>query len=301
MPDVSVIIPVYNREIAGASVASALGQREVDFEVIVVDDGSTDCRAPQLRETYDGRSEFRMIRIEHRGPAGARNAGVAIASAPLIAFLDSDDIWAPEKLARQLAFAREHPEYRISQAQEHWIDDGAHRNPGRRHLKRGGDIFVDSLRTCLISPSTVIMEKSLFDEAGGFDEDLAAAEDYDLWLRILIDHEVGLLDEILATRLGHADQLSRTIQAIDRYRMLALMKLLQSERLIGDRRAAAIEVLIEKIAIYAKGLRRRGRIDEAEFHERVSRNAQSRWHIAPDCSLNESITTMRNYVRIPVA
>ena len=127
-----------------------------------------------------------------------------MARAPLIAFLDSDDLWAPDKLHRQLAFMREFPDCVISQTAEIWIRDGRRVNPGLRHLKRAGDIFLDSLRTCLISPSAVIMRTELFRALGGFDEDFAAAEDYDLWLRILVDHEVGLLDEPLVTRrAGH--------------------------------------------------------------------------------------------------
>src|SRR5689334_24282428 len=106
-PEVSAIIPTYNRSIAAAAVESALNQTSVDFELIVVDDGSTDFTCEQMRETYASNPRFRMIRIEHRGPAAARNAGVAAARAPMIAFLDSDDLWAPDKLARQLRFADE--------------------------------------------------------------------------------------------------------------------------------------------------------------------------------------------------
>src|SRR5262249_25658387 len=140
--------------------------------------------------------------------------------------------WASEKLARQLAFMREHPRCVVSQTNELWIREGRRVNPGHRHLKRGGGIFVDSLRTCLLSPSAVMLKPDLCRALDGFDEDLAAAEDYDLWLRILIDHEVGLLDEPLVTRrAGHPDQLSATTPAIDRFRVLALVKLLTTSGL----------------------------------------------------------------------
>src|ERR1039457_4126011 len=98
----------------------------------------------------------------------------------------------------------------------------------------------------------------LFRSAGGFDEHLTAAEDYDLWLRILIDHEAGLLDEPLVTRRGgHPDQLSATTPALDRFRILALAKLLADDRLSPARRTSVVEVLAEKSCIYARGLRRR--------------------------------------------
>ena len=99
---------------------------------------------------------------------------------------------------------RDNPDCPISQTGETWMRDGRRVNPGRRHRKRPGDIFIDSLRTCLISPSAAILRRELLDEVGGFDEDMAACEDYDLWLRILARHEAGLLDEPLAVRrAGH--------------------------------------------------------------------------------------------------
>ena len=167
---------------------------------------------------------------------------------------------------------REHPECAISQTQELWIRDGRRVNPGRRHLKRGGDIFIDSLRVCLISPSAAMMRTELFRSKGGFDESMAACEDYDLWLRILVDHEAGLLDEeaLVERRGGHPDQLSATTPALDRFRILALAKLLAHERLSDARRDAVSAVLAEKCRIYAKGLARRSRIEDAAFYGRVA-------------------------------
>src|SRR5262249_7474975 len=159
---------------------------------------------------------IRVFRAPHRGVAAARNIGIAMATAPLIAFLDSDDTWEPEKLARQTEFMRMNPRCVVSQAEEVWIRDGRRVNPGSRPRKRAGDIFVDSLRTCLISPSAAIMRAECLREAGGFDEDLIAAEDYDLWLRILARHEAGLIEQPLVTRhAGHPGQLSMTVPAID--------------------------------------------------------------------------------------
>ncbi|HVN28780.1 MAG TPA: glycosyltransferase family A protein [Candidatus Binataceae bacterium] len=289
-PEVSVIIPTYNRRaMVREAVTSVLSQRDANFELIVVDDGSTDGTSDMLAE-LEGIS---LVRIEHRGVASARNHGVALANAPLIAFLDSDDLWAPDKLRRQLAFMREHRECMISQTQEIWIRDGRRVNPGLRHRKRAGDIFLDSLRTCLISPSAVMMRSELFRSLGGFDEDLLAAEDYDLWLRILVEHKVGLLEEPLMTRrAGHADQLSASTPAIDRYRVRALMKLLANDRVSETKRIATIEVLIEKCGILATGARRRGRMNEANLYNEVV-SAASGWKIAPDEILIEMTSMIR--------
>ena len=271
--DVSVVIPTYNRrEMVTEAVKSVLAQRDASIELIVVDDGSTDGTVEQLSE-FD---EIKLIRTDRRGPAGARNRGVAVADAPLIAFLDSDDLWMPDKLHRQLSFMRAHPELALSQTEEIWIRNGRRVNPGLRHRKRSGDIFVESLRTCLVSPSAVIMKTDLFRRLGGFDEDLEAAEDYDLWLRISIDHQIGLLDQPLVSRhAGHCDQLSSTVPAIDRFRILTLTKLLANPRLVDQRRAAVVEVLAEKCHIYAKGLRRRDRVEAADLYDRVARTAGS--------------------------
>ena len=159
-PEVSVIIPTYNRRaMLLEAIDSVLAQSIQSFELIVIDDGSTDGTAEQL--TRLGKT-IRFERIEHSGPAAARNRGVALAGAPLIAFLDSDDLWAPTKLERQLAFMRANPDCAISQTNEIWIRNGRRVNPGVRHRKRAGDIFIDSLRTCLISMSATMMRTELF-------------------------------------------------------------------------------------------------------------------------------------------
>ncbi|MFI5352841.1 MAG: glycosyltransferase family 2 protein [Candidatus Binatales bacterium] len=286
-PEVSVIIPTWNRRaMVRESIASVLEQTGARFELIVIDDGSTDGTLDDLKRLAAGARENPIIieSIAHRGPAAARNRGVDLARAPLIAFLDSDDRWRAGKLERQLAFMREHPACAISQTQELWIRDGRRVNPGRRHLKRGGDICIDSLRVCLISPSAAMMRTELFRSKGGFDESMAACEDYDLWLRILVDHEAGLLDEeaLVERRGGHPDQLSATTPALDRFRILALAKLLAHEQLSDARRDAVSAVLAEKCRIHAKGLARRSRIEDAAFFERVADRAMSSERLPPE-------------------
>jgi glycosyltransferase involved in cell wall biosynthesis len=255
-PQASVIIPTYNRRaMVREAIDSVLAQSFQNFELIIIDDGSTDETCEDLeRIEKDHAGKVRVEHIAHSGPAAARNRGVALARAPMVAFLDSDDLWAPTKLERQIAFMRANAACAISQTGEIWIRSGCRVNPGRRHRKRAGDIFVDSLRTCLISMSATMMRTDLFRALGGFDEIMAAAEDYDLWLRIMIDHEAGLLDEPLVTRRGgRPDQTSAATPALDRFRVLALMKLLTDERLSPQRRSAVVEVLTEKCRIYAGG------------------------------------------------
>jgi glycosyltransferase involved in cell wall biosynthesis len=304
-PDVAVVIPTYNRRaMVCEAVKSVLAQRNAKFELIVVDDGSTDGtweELTQIAAVANDHAQWEMMRIErtpNRGPATARNTGVAIAAAPFVALLDSDDLWLPHKLNRQIAFMRDHPEYAISQTEEIWMRNGRQVNPGARHRKRAGDLFADSLLTCLISPSAVIMRTDLLREAGGFDEDLAAAEDYDLWLRLLTDHKVGLVDEqLVIRRAGHPGQLSATVPALDRFRILALLKLLAREDFAPERRIKVCEVLSEKCSIYAKGLKRRARADETRFFLEVARNALGSWRTSPDTVLLDAIAATRTMLR----
>ncbi len=297
-PEVSVIIPTYNRRVmVREAINSVLAQTAAPFELIVVDDGSSDGTAEDLAR-LGAESGIRIERMANRGPAAARNRGVAIARAPLIAFLDSDDLWAPTKLERQLAFMSENPGCAISQSDETWIRNGRRVNPGMRHRKRAGNFFVESLRTCLVSPSAVLMRKRLFDSIGGFDEDMTAAEDYDLWLRIQVDHEIGLLDEPLVTRRGgHPDQLSATTPAIDRFRILALSKLLGDDLLDPERRLATTQVIVEKCRIYAAGLVRRGRIDQARLYQWVADQAGG-WQSRAVPEIGCAVASMRAMLRV---
>jgi glycosyltransferase involved in cell wall biosynthesis len=294
-PEVSVIIPTYNRRaMVREAIDSALAQTATVFELIVVDDGSSDGTGEELARLGDS---IRVERIANRGPAAARNRGVSIARATLIAFLDSDDLWSPAKLESQLAFMRENPGCAVSQTSEIWIRNGRRVNPGLRHRKRAGDFFAESLRTCLVSPSAVLMRKRLFESVGGFDEDMAAAEDYDLWLRILADHEVGLLDEPLVTRRGgHPDQLSSATPAIDRFRILALTKLLANDHLDSERRLATTDALVEKCRIYAAGLARRGKIEAARLYEWFADHAGG-WQTRAAPEIGCAVESMRRMLR----
>ncbi len=300
-PEISVIIPTHNRRaMLREALASVGAQRDASFEVIVVDDGSTDGTWQDLcgHDLSTHFDDLRVIRTERRGPAAARNRGIAIARGRLIALLDSDDLWKPEKLARQSLFMRNHPDCLISQTGETWMRNGRRVNPGRRHRKRSGDIFIDSLRTCLVSPSAAVLRRELLDAVGGFDEDMAACEDYDLWLRTLARHEVGLLDEPLTVRrAGHPGQLSATVAALDRFRILALAKLLADASLDAARRTAVAAVMAEKCLVYGKGLARRGRHDDAAFFAETAQSALERWSDAPDAALEAACVRMRAMLR----
>jgi glycosyltransferase involved in cell wall biosynthesis len=264
MPRVSVIIPTFNRKRFLAEALESVGsQTFVDFEIIVVDDGSTD----GTDETVSGMPGVRLLKQPNRGVSSARNAGIEASNGEWIAFLDSDDLWRPEKLARQMEFHQRAPEAWISQTEEIWIRNGRRHNPRKKHRKFDGWIFVESLPLCIVSPSAVMMKRELFREVGLFDETFPACEDYDMWLRVSSRFPIRLIPEpLVVKRGGHPDQLSSSVEALDRYRIRALEKALAQATLKPKYRAAALEELERKCGIYAQGCGNRGRTDEASFY-----------------------------------
>ncbi|PID40202.1 MAG: glycosyl transferase [Proteobacteria bacterium] len=267
-PLVSVILPTYNRDWSlGEAIASVLAQNYPRIELIVVDDGSTD-GTPDLLAAYGDR--LRRIRQENRGVSAARNTGIRHSTGDLIALLDSDDTWLPDKLSAQVAYLNAYPTALICQTEEIWIRNGVRVNPGKRHRKEAGMIFERSLALCLISPSAVMLRRSLLDEVGLFDESLPACEDYDLWLRITCKHPVHLIDTPLIVKHGgHVDQLSR-MPELDKYRIRAIARLLDDGHLTPSQRAAAIVMLKKKCTIYAQGCRKRERLEDAGHYERLA-------------------------------
>jgi glycosyltransferase involved in cell wall biosynthesis len=248
----------------GAAVESVLAQSFADFEIIVVDDGSTDGTACALARFG---ARLTIVCTERKGVAAARNTGVSRSSGRYLALLDSDDLWLPGKLARQTAFMIGRPDVEICQTEEIWIRNGVRVNPKAAHRKPSGDVFLRSLDLCLVSPSAVMMTRELFERAGGFDESFPVCEDYDLWLRIAAERPIPLIPEALVVkRGGHADQLSRSTWGMDRYRVRALQKLLRAG-IGGARRGATLEVLRKKAGILAAGARKRGKVAEAEGFE----------------------------------
>jgi glycosyltransferase involved in cell wall biosynthesis len=243
-----------------------LDQTYVPFELIVVDDGSADNTAALL-----GRygSRVKVIRQGNRGVSAARNVGIKRARGELIAFLDSDDTWLPGKLEVQVAYFQKHPECLICQTEEIWIRNGVRVNPGKRHRKQAGLIFERSLALCLVSPSAVMMKKALFEEVGVFDESMPACEDYDLWLRVARRHPIYLIqDPLIVKNGGHDDQLSR-MPELDKYRIQSIAQLLGADLLSPTQRRAALEMLEIKCRIYAQGCRKRGRVRDALYYEKM--------------------------------
>lgn len=271
--EVSVVLPTWNREaLLARALRSVFSQTAPPGEVLVLDDGSTDGTERLVRDEFPG---AKYARQENRGVSAARNRGIALANGAWIAFLDSDDEWLPRKLERQLAALRSAPGHLVAHTDEVWIRRGVRVNPRRRHAKHGGWIFRRCLPLCAISPSSALIHRSVFDTTGLFDEGLPACEDYDLWLRIAARFSVLYVDERLIVKHGgHQDQLSRRHEAMDRFRIRALEKVVRSCELGAEDRRAAIGELVRKAEVYIAGARKRGRGEEAREYERNVRAAR---------------------------
>jgi glycosyltransferase involved in cell wall biosynthesis len=269
IPKVSVVIPTYDRiETLPRSLDSVINQTFSDWELIVVDDGSTDGTDEMILRDYPA---VRLHRQENTGVSAARNAGVALASGEWIAFLDSDDAWLPEKLERQLSVLANEPELRLSHTNEIWIRNGRRVNQPKEYAKAGGHLYRQCLPLCCICPSSALIRRDLFDEIGGFDEAFLVCEDYDLWLRITAREPVHYLDEALVRKYGgHEDQLSTTVWGLDRYRIRALEKILSEKILSTKDQLLTKETLIRKLRILIAGARKRGNQEVvAEYEPRL--------------------------------
>lgn len=237
-------------------------------EIIVVDDGSMDdtrqmttSRFPQARYLYQ----------ENRGVSSARNLGIKSARGEWIALLDSDDEWLPGKLASQLEALDSLPHLRFCHTEEIWIRNGRRVNQMKQHAKSGGYIFHRCLPRCVISPSSALLHRSLFDQVGMFDESLPACEDYDLWLRICAAHPVAYVASPQIVKYGgHEDQLSRRFWGMDRFRIMALEKIIESGALSAEALFAARAMVVEKARIMAQGAAKRGKEKETKQYREIA-------------------------------
>ena len=258
---VSVIIPTFNRfSLISRAIDSVLNQTIKPFEIIVVDDGSSDNTSTFIKNNY---KSVKLIKQNNLGVSKARNVGIKNSSGDWIALLDSDDEWKKNKLEVQIKSLSEYDYYSVCHTNEIWIRNGIRVNQKKRHQKYGGDIFDKCLDICRISPSSIIFKKNIINEVGWFDEGLSICEDYDLWLRITANFKILFIDKPLIIKYGgHSDQLSKSVNGIEAYRIKSLENLLSNTKLIKDYKLLTIKMLITKLDIYKKGLLKRHKKNE---------------------------------------
>jgi teichuronic acid biosynthesis glycosyltransferase TuaG len=223
MPAVSVIIPAYNaQEFLARAIGSVERQTFTDFEIVVVDDGSTDGTADIARSL--GSAHY--VPRPHLGEAATRNHGLAEATGDFVAFLDADDEWLPEKLARQLEFM-ESVGSSFSYADSYLVRDGRRQRYSSLARPCQGEILAqlidDWLDQAFILPTAVMAARALLQSVGGFESGLPTASnaDYGLWLKLaLAGTRFDYLDEPLALYYrGHASDSSDSVAMVERYRV----------------------------------------------------------------------------------
>jgi O-antigen/teichoic acid export membrane protein/glycosyltransferase involved in cell wall biosynthesis len=205
-PAVSVIVTTYNygHYLAGALI-SVLRQTLADWEVIIIDDGSTDDTAAVV-EPFLADPRVQYLRIEHAGQSAAKNVGLRRARAPLVAFLDADDLWLPDKLERQVALFRADPTLGVVYTRRLLIDEQGRELIFRESKLHRGIVLEAMFRDNFVCFSSAMVRSSVFDAVGLFDESLTLAIDYDLWLRVARQYRFDYVAEPLVKyRTGHAN------------------------------------------------------------------------------------------------
>jgi len=258
-PLVSVIIPTYQRaNFLSKAIESVLNQTYPYIELIVVDDGSKDA-TPYLVSKYP----LKYVKLpKNFGVSFARNRGILKAKGNFIAFLDSDDVFKRRKIERQVEFFLKHPHFMAVQTEEIWIRNGKRINPKKKHAKASGYFLDRALELCVVSPSSVMLRREVFDEIGLFDETLPVCEDYDFFLRFALKYPMGYIPEPLVVKYGgHEGQLSSK-WGLDFYRVKSLIKnyIKHFSILKNEERILFLYHIRKKASIFLQGARKRGNL-----------------------------------------
>ena len=207
-PVISVITPTYNRaDFLPEAVRSVLDQTFQDFELLIVDDGSTD-KTPETLEPFLKDQRVRYEFQPNQGQSVARNRALEKARGQFICFLDSDNAWLPDKLEHQLAAFNQHPEVDVVYGDIVTIDEQGHELSRKNMRRYSGHIAAHMLKDNCVSMNTAMARRVCFDEMGGMSGKRRVADDYDLWLRFSAKYRFLYLPEIFAKYRVMADQIS---------------------------------------------------------------------------------------------
>jgi glycosyltransferase involved in cell wall biosynthesis len=266
---ISIIIPTHNRaSFLSEAIQSVLDQeyfkacgRDPCFEFWVIDDGSTD-GTEEIVHSFGTRVKYFFQK--HQGVSVARNQGLRLSSGDFIAFLDSDDLWMANKMKAQMSFMEAYPKAMVCYTEEVWIRNGVLVNPRKKHQKYSGWIFEKVLPLCLLSLSSALFRREVFEVIGDFDESIPACEDYELGIRLAHRFPIHLIDlPLIVKRGGHADQLSRQFWGLDRFRVHALERALKLDLTPEQERLVKRE-LVHKCQILIQGFRKRNKHQEEQ-------------------------------------
>ena len=253
---VTAIIPAYNRpDMLERAIRSVLQQNYKKIELIVVNDCSSE-NLKNCKELISSQNIWLDLN-KNSGPAVARNAAAKIAKGEFLAFLDSDDYWLEDKISEQVNFHQNNSRSKVSQCREIWYRNEKKVNPAKKHEMQAGKLFKDALNYCVISSSSVFINKDYYLDLGGYPENYRVCEDYALWLEVTLTEEIGLITSKHTVKYGgHEDQLSKSKPALDRYRLHALLCFLGSTNLNSEQEELTISAIKEKARILAIGAKK---------------------------------------------
>lgn len=271
MPKVSVIIPTYNcAHYLGQAIESAMSQTFRDFEIIVLDDGSTDNTSEVIRQYGD---DIKYIRQANRGLPAARNRAIESSSGEFVALLDADDWWEPTKLSEQVPLLEADPEAGLAYTDLRVVYDDGTVIPSflsSRPLAASGYVFDRLLLSGFILPSTVLMRRTCFEQAGRFDESMRSHEDVDLWLRICQKWKVVLVPDALTHRRQGAANMTSDSDLRTRYGVIFFEKALKLPDLTAGQRDSIVRRLAEAYFLRGSFLFANGKMKECRQALRLS-------------------------------
>jgi len=270
MSTVSVIIHTYNNErFMAETVESVLNQTYKDYEIIVVDDGSVDGTRDALMPYMQ---KIRYHYKENGGIASAKNAGIGLSQAEFVAFLDHDDLWAPDKLQLQMEHFNENPQIGLVYAKYTSFRDGKEL---RTKPEKGysGWIFKELLSKSFIQTSTVVVKRECLDAVGPYDETFSLGDEYDMFLRIARKFQCGFVDKGLTRYRVHDTNASNNDFLFDNENLGVYKKIYNN---FTDLDGVEKKILRKRIARYsmkvAEGLYSQGKLEESKEYQKEANN-----------------------------
>jgi glycosyltransferase involved in cell wall biosynthesis len=295
MVGATVVVPTCNKkESVTQALQSVLAQTYRNFEIAIVDDGSTDgtpahvfrgfCTESKVVEVLSRLNPTGLRPFAHhftcngitvkyhyhtnRGLGAARNRGIRHARGTYIAFLEAEDIWDPLHLETQIAFFEANRWARICHVGERHVRDGLRPHKPRKGEKASGWVFPHALEGCPTSISCTMIHRSCFAECGAFDENLPACEDYDLWLRLAARYPIYYVDGPEVVRRSPRPEISQHAWTWDRFRVYALEKAFQGGHLNPEQRFLVSQEIVNRCERLVEGFRRQKSEERANFYER---------------------------------
>jgi glycosyltransferase involved in cell wall biosynthesis len=274
-PGLSVVMPAYNSEkTIGRAIESVFAQKNADFELIVIDDGSTDGTPGEVKKY---KKHVKCARQKNQGVAAARNLGIRLSSREFIAFLDSDDEWLPGKLARQFELFREHPEVGLTGTGVHCLD-----SQGRRirtyGVQKTGSVLFPLMAANFITTSSVVLRKGILGGLKGpFRKGYAYGEDYLLWIELSLRCPFCITPEAWVNYSEPSDT-----QFSNKYSRSDILKLYTRIESIVKGRCGSIEI---------RKLRAKMHLELAELNRRLGNHGKM---------MEESLESFKSYPWIPI-